>query len=58
MNDSRDTPPNNDEGSLPTTPNAQSRAAYFEDMLPGVIANDERETRVGAAISGGAAVFP
>jgi len=49
MSDSRDTPPHNDEGSLPTTPNAQSRAAYFEDMLPGVIANDERETRVGAA---------
>jgi hypothetical protein len=34
--------------SLPTMPNAQSRSAYFEDMLPGVIASDEREDRLVA----------
>lgn len=49
MNDPKNTPPH-DESSLPTTPNAQSRAAYFEDMLPGVIASDERDGRLAQAL--------
>lgn len=34
------------ESSLPTTPNATSRSTYFEDMLPGVVACDERDDRM------------
>jgi hypothetical protein len=49
MNDPKNVPPG-DESSLPTTPNAQSRAAYFEDMLPGVIASDERDGRLAQAL--------
>lgn len=49
MTDHKDPRQTPDESGLPTTPNAQSRSAYFEDMLPGVVASDERDDRLVAA---------